>query len=321
MTATLLTIPCSAFGSETSSGSFSQIVTGLSPFTNYYYRAYAVDSTGYTSYGSILSFTTNYFRELQDSPVLINGGVYNGWEADAFAAPAATYDGTRYVMTVSMWSIAENCWATGFFTSPDMKTWTYVNNSLLMPDSLPVTSGDYVLGNAGIAWFQGKYWFAYDYGPTSLAIANSTDLLHWNIVVATLASYGADAALDINPVSGKLEVWYMTSARHIHMQDSSNGVTWTDKGDYLSGGPPGLEADFGEPSVFYLGTIRYMTFDGGSVSGQRNLILAHSVNQDTTWVFDGLALSNKTNNEWESNQVFDGSILVTDLGEWSRTCS
>jgi len=300
-------------GPNNSIASFQHELIGLTPDTTYYFRAYAVDSTG-TSTGSILSFTTAtaYFEEAQDTPVLVKGGTYNGWEADAFAAPAATYDGTRYVMTVSMFSAAEDKWASGFFTSPDMKNWTYVNNSLFPP-----SVSDDILGNAGIAWFQGKYWFAYDYGQTALAIATSTDLLHWNTVVAPLVSYGADASLDINPVSGKLEVWYMTknNPRHIHMQDSSNGTAWTDEGNYLSSGSVVYPADFGEPSVFYIGNVRYMTFDGGFGAGKRNTILTHSVNQDTNWVSDAMGLSNNPNNEWESQQVFDGSVLVADLGD------
>ena len=55
----------------------------------------------------------------QTTPVLTKGGTYGGWTADAIAAPSVCYDGTRYVMTVSLWSVSLSKWASAFFTSPD----------------------------------------------------------------------------------------------------------------------------------------------------------------------------------------------------------
>jgi hypothetical protein len=54
---TLSTGVSTTTGSQTGTGSFSGTITGLSPSTTYYYRAYATNATG-TGYGSIQSFTT-----------------------------------------------------------------------------------------------------------------------------------------------------------------------------------------------------------------------------------------------------------------------
>ncbi len=46
-------------GAATSTGAFTSSITGLSPGTTYYIRAYATNSEG-TSYGAVASFTTDY---------------------------------------------------------------------------------------------------------------------------------------------------------------------------------------------------------------------------------------------------------------------
>lgn len=252
------------------------------------------------------------FPQQNNTPVLAKGATYNGWKADALAAPAVIWDGTRYVMTVSFWSIANSKWASGFFTSPDLTTWTYVNNSLFSP-----SGSDYILGDSGLEWFGGKYWFVYNRnpkaGPTSFGLATSVDLLNWTTVVDPLVTPGFGPALSINPVSGKLEVWYKNGG--FLMQDSPDGITWTDRGVLLPGGPLGLNNAFNEPSVFYIGNTRYIIFDGSYSGGHRIVVMVHSVNQDTTWVLDGIILDSSPAYSWKSAQVFDASPLVADLGD------
>jgi hypothetical protein len=257
----------------------------------------------------IAAFSQQWFAPSSANPVLTKGGSYGGWTADALAAPSVCYDGTQYVMTVSLWSIANSQWASAFFTSPDLSTWTYVSGSLWAP-----SGGDYIVGNAGLAWFGGKYWFAYGHYPSSagnIGLAYSTDLISWTVVNSTLLTTGADANLCVNPTTGLLELWYIiTSSRDIHMTSSPDGTTWTDQGDFLS---PTSEcsSNFGEPSVFYLGTTRYLLHDCATNTGFRHIALRHSVNQDTTWVYDGIAFTIQSA-AWEAGQVFDGCVILSD---------
>src|SRR4051812_34058398 len=103
------------------------------------------------------------FTRLQSTPVLAKGGTYGGIQADALAAPAVCWDGTRWVMTVSIWNVAGQKWHSIFLTASDLAgTWSYVASSLRTPGGT-----DYILGNGGLAWFGGKYWFAYNAYQTS----------------------------------------------------------------------------------------------------------------------------------------------------------
>jgi hypothetical protein len=188
-----------------------------------------------------------------------------------------------------------------------MVTWTYVTSSLRSP-----SGSNYILGNSGLQWFAGTYYFAYNAYPSgssnfTLVLDTSSDLLTWTNVANPLVVSGADPSLDINPVNGKLELWYMTNTRVVHMQDSPDGTTWTDEGDFLSG-------TGGEPSVYYTGTTRYLTTDT-CTCGYRYTQLAHSINRDTAWVQDGPAIVPQPIYAWQSQMVFDATAIVTDTGD------
>ena len=243
------------------------------------------------------------FTQPLTTPVLAKGGVYNGWTADALAAPAVCYDGSRFVMTVSFWSIANSKWASGFFISPDMQTWTYVANSLQAP-----TGSDYILGNSGLVWWNGKYWWGYSHypsggGATTTVIATSTDLLNWTIV-STPAS-GFDPNLCVNPSSGNLELWYMDTSRQVQMSNSPDGVTWTSHGVFLVSN--GYGSQFGEPSVFYVGGIRYLTVDVGGIPGV-------SPSPSPTARFIALLASPAQNTIWEGSGVLEIISILLSLG-------
>jgi hypothetical protein len=262
------------------------------------------------------------FNRNGSSPVLAKGGTYGGWTADALAAPSVCWDGSRYVMTVSLWSVANTQWASAFFTSSDLITWSYVSGSLFAP-----TGSDYIVGNGGLSWFAGKYYFSFSHyasgaGTVTITLATSSNLTSWTTVADPLVSNGFDSSLSINPQNGRLELWYayiVASVRTIHMIDSPDGTTWTDRGDFLT--PiAGMSADFGEPSVFYVGTTRYLTVDSSYATGYRNTMLAYSISQDTTWVTTGMAISPDYNNAWEAGEVFDCTVIVTNTGDGNGNC-
>lgn len=254
----------------------------------------------------------------QSTPILTKGATYDGWQADSLAAPAITQNGSIYAMTVSFWNIAASKWSSGFFTSSDMKSWSYVTGSLVSPGG-----SDYIVGNSGLAFFGGKYYWAFNHYPNTaigikLALNFSTDLIHWTLVADPLQSLGgADPMLVVNPGNSKLELWYMTTnaPRQIHMQDSSDGTTWTDEGNFMPA-PIFCAFDYGEPSVYYIGTTRYLTFDMSPIqAGYRYTGLANSASQNTVWLSTGIVNSPVAANAWEAGEVFDADIIITDLGD------
>ena len=275
----------------------------------------------YTSSGSTCRLYAYGFNEKEivlagpgqrdrSTPVLTKGGTYGGWTADALASAVAIWDGTQYVMTVSLWNDALSEWASAFFTSTDLVTWTYVTGSLMQP-----SGSDYILGNNGLAWFGSKYWYAYNVADGgTVALSHSTDLINWTTVNPLLTG-AADPGLSVNPDSGKLELWYMGTDRVAYMQDSPDGTTWTARGAFMYRHVLGATQDFGAINVFYIGSTRYMTFDGSVCNGFRRCFMAHSVGQDTNWVYDDQVLGPQSSNSWESVSVFDASIIVTDTGD------
>lgn len=257
---------------------------------------------------SIYSLTCDYPQVVRPSnlPVLAKGATYNGWQADALAAPQVTWNGSQYVMSVSVWQDSTSQWASAFFTSSDLKSWTYVPNSLIVPTTL------YIYGNAGFMWWQSKYWFV---GIGAPGMMTSTDLLTWTMVTGTehLVSDGFDHSLSINPGTNKLEIWFAQATGSIRMWDTSNGTSYTDQGTvYSNGGING--GGNAEPAVFYIGSVRYMALDVFTF-GTRATMLSYSTNQDTTWVVTPLMLSAVPANSWEKQQNFDCQPFVTDIGD------
>lgn len=263
------------------------------------------------------------FVRAQTTPVIAKGATYDGVFADALAAIAYCWDGTRFVATVSVWNTAAGKWYSIFLTSADLVTWAYVTGSLRSP-----SGGNVILGNGGIAWFGGKYWFAYNEygGAADVLISHSTDLLTWTDLGAIVPrTTGEDASqydphLVVNPYSGLLECWFVGSNnRKVLMADSPDGSTWTARGVFLDGALP-FDQDFGEPSAFYPGDgSRCLICDGGVDSGHRHTFLFRSAARDTTWVVGGSINGPSTVNAWENVQTFDGACdAVYDLGDGPR---
>jgi hypothetical protein len=215
-------------------------------------------------------------------------------------------------MTVSLWSIADNVWASAFFASTDLKVWTYINNSLIRP---PESEARTILGNGGLAWFDNKYWFNYQNNGDQVGLSWSTDLLTWNLVSGSIVAAGYDPAINVNMAGNGLEMWYVHPvSRAIYLMTSSNGLAWSSATLYLAKNSY-YSADFGAPSVFYMNGIRYMVVDSSVISGNRNIHLYHSVGSNTTWVYDGFFITTNFAKAWENKQSSDCAVIVADLND------
>ncbi len=251
------------------------------------------------------------FVRIQTTPVIAKGGTYNGVVADALAAPSVCWDGTRFVLTCSMWNIATSKWSSIFFTSTDLATWSYVSGSIRTPAT-------YLLGNGGIAWFASKYWFVYENDDTTAHIDTSTDLLSWTNQFNPLGGSMPDPAPVVNPETSKLEVWFRDTGRVVHYWDSPDGTTWTDRGSVFTAGS-WTNGSLGEAHVYYPGDgYRYLLFDvdpdgGGRMRGQ---VRASATGVPASWDHQyGTVLGNDPLNAWEAAQVFDGSAIAADRGD------
>jgi hypothetical protein len=245
------------------------------------------------------------FTRIQSTPVLAKGATYNSIVADALASPAVTWDGARWVMTISIWNVANAKWYSIFFTSPDLLTWTYVANSLVAP-----TGSDYILGNSGLVWWNSKYYWAYSHYPPStpngVTLATSTDLLAWTIVGDPIngTSHRSDPMLTVNPTSGLLELWTGNFTSQYLIRDTSvDGITWTDNyATHFMDSPAWITSNLGGQSVWYSHGTRYMSTDGAIVPGERFNAMFSGASSLTPY---GYALCRRSANAWENTQTFE----------------
>ena len=266
-----------------------------------------------------------HLQRIQSTPVLANhnqgGGTVGGLQVDAFAAPAACWDGSRWVMTVSIWNIANNKWYSAFYTSTNLTTWTYVAGSLQSP-----AGSDYIIGNSGLVWFNSAYYWTYNHYPLNsltpaATLASSTNLTTWTIVRDPVNSnYLADPALVVNPNTGNLELWGTAATssgpRGIVFATSPDGSTWSPYSLVLSS--PGFLTPtgptFGEPQPFFVGSNCYCTCDGTGV-GRTYRTTQLFMGPDLVFAFQDV---NKpvAASAWETIQVFDCACLgLFDRGD------
>jgi hypothetical protein len=275
-----------------------------------------------------LSLPIYQFTRDSNTPVLLNhnqgGANVAGLQPDAWAAPSACWNGSQWVGTFSLWNIAAQLWYSLFFTSPDLRTWTYIANSLQSP-----SGSDYIIGNSGIAYFNGKYFWCYQHYPngTSLtltALAYSTDLTSggtptWTIVgdpIINNTVSANDPTLMINPSTGNLELWSVTpaslSGRTLQMAVSSDGLTWpstwTTVSDFfteVSSPPYGL----GASAPWYSNSVGFVSHDQilGGIGTPRSIgMLAGTglLTYSSTPI-----LQSDASLAWQDVQVFDSFQL------------
>lgn len=281
-------------------------------------------------------FALTFVRQ-SSSPVLTKGGTYDGWTADALAAPAVIVDtiaGNRYLMTVSAWSITNAKWATLFFTATDLRgTWTYITGSILVPGSLGTSGTDYIFGNGGLAIYGGKYFIAVNHYASAAATFPvgafySTDTTlaaaSWSTVSTSLIADALDPQLLINPNNGRMELLVAKSNHtEIDYWDTSSGPTsasWTNQGTLFSG-PDYTQvftgSGFGEGDCFFVSGVRYLTYDfPPNVSQSARIVgMAHDSSGSLLWSGDGVALYRSRVNSWESAQVFDLCTIQTNTAD------
>ncbi|UCH14059.1 MAG: hypothetical protein JSV22_13270 [Bacteroidales bacterium] len=106
-------------------GDFASNITGLSPGTKYYVRAYATNSTG-TAYGSAVSFTTPQEPGL---PVLTTTSAGSITETTALSGGNITDDGGSTVTARGVcWSTSENPTISNSFTTDGSGTGSFTSN-------------------------------------------------------------------------------------------------------------------------------------------------------------------------------------------------
>ena len=106
---TIGNINTSSTNEGTGAGSFTSFITGLSPNTNYYVRAYATNSAG-TSYGTVYTFTSNPVVSLPTvtttfTSSITSSSAYSGGNISSSGGASVTQRGVCWSSTTSLPSI------------------------------------------------------------------------------------------------------------------------------------------------------------------------------------------------------------------------
>jgi N-acetylneuraminic acid mutarotase len=125
------------FGASSSPVNISSNLTGLTPNTTYYYRAYATNSVG-TAYGTVVTFTTN--AVLAVLPTVLT--------TDSFAFPSWTSNVTLFGKLVSTGSSSITQLG-HIFTTDSFTTNLTITNSPFILNTTVTTPNDYTVSTTG----------------------------------------------------------------------------------------------------------------------------------------------------------------------------
>jgi len=132
-------------GSDT--GSFTSNITGLSPNTTYYVRAYATNNTG-TAYGNQVSFTTSI-----DLPTVITTSISSITEISAQSGGTVTSDGGASVIAYGVcWSTSVSPTLSDNYTTDGSGTGQFISYLTGLSPGTTYYVRAYATNNAGTAY-------------------------------------------------------------------------------------------------------------------------------------------------------------------------
>ncbi|MDD4033221.1 MAG: FISUMP domain-containing protein [Bacteroidales bacterium] len=147
------TISDSKISSGTGLGVFTDNITGLSPNTNYYVRAYATNSVG-TAYGDQKTFKT---QEEQKIPSVTTGDVTNITTTTADCSGNVTSDGNAAITARGVcWSTSENPTISNSKTTEGTSLGTYTSNITGLSPNTTYYVKAYATNSIGTAYGEQK---------------------------------------------------------------------------------------------------------------------------------------------------------------------
>lgn len=133
-------------------GSFTGLMSGLTPNTTYYARAYATNSLG-TAYGAVVSFTTNDVTAVAELPTVITSPVTNLIQNSATCGGMVTADGGAPVTERGVcWSTNGNPSVTGSHSSDGSGLGEFTSNIAGLTVNTTYYVRAYATNSAGTAY-------------------------------------------------------------------------------------------------------------------------------------------------------------------------
>lgn len=155
---------------ESGTGGFTRSITGLTPGTTYYVRAYAINSAG-TAYGNEVSFTTDSLPIVTTIPVHDISGTF------AFSGGNVSHSGCISCVTARgvCWSTSSNPTITGSHTSNDYGTGIYTSTLTGLTPSTTYYVRAYATNSVGTA-----YGHEISFTTDSLTLSCGTNILDYD---------------------------------------------------------------------------------------------------------------------------------------------
>lgn len=155
---------------ESGTGGFTRSITGLTPGTTYYVRAYAINSAG-TTYGNEVSFTTDSLPIVTTRPVHDISGTF------AFSGGNVSHSGCISCVTARgvCWSTSSNPTITDSHTSNDYGTGIYTSTLTGLTPSTTYYVRAYATNSVGTV-----YGHEISFTTDSLTLSCGTNILDYD---------------------------------------------------------------------------------------------------------------------------------------------
>jgi len=152
-------------------GAYTSSISGLSPYTTYYVRAYATNAKG-TAYGEQKTFTTD-----QEMPTVVTGDVTNITYTTADCSGNVTADGGASVTARGVcWSTSENPTTSNSMTTDGTGTGTYNSNITDLYPSTTYYVKAYATNCVGTAYGEQKTFTTNALTPPSVTTEDVTNI-------------------------------------------------------------------------------------------------------------------------------------------------
>jgi uncharacterized protein (TIGR02145 family) len=204
-------------------GSFTSNITGLSPNTPYYVKAYATNSAG-TSYGSQVSFTTTGTGTI---PTVSTNSITNVTETTATGGGNVTTQGSSSVTARGVcWSTSQNPTTSDSHTTDGSGTGSFTSNITGLTANTPYYVRAYATNSAGTS-----YGSQVNFTTTGSGTAPTVTTASITNITETTATGGGDVTVEgSSPVTARGVCWSTSSDPAIsdnHTADGSGTGSFT----------------------------------------------------------------------------------------------
>ena len=223
--ATITTLTNNKTTDGTGIGIFNSDITGLTPGTNYYLRAYATNSGG-TKLGNEVTFTTT--SDTPVPPTVATANVTSVTSSSAVCGGEVTNEGSASVTAKGVcWSKIVNPLTLNSTTTNGTGLGSFISNITGLDPGTKYYVRAYATSSAGTA-------YGTEYNFTTNAVVPTLNTITVNSITSTSANSGGDITnLGGSDISGKGVCWSMTSPPTISDTKTSDGPTSV-LGNYMS---------------------------------------------------------------------------------------